>query len=455
MYRKPLIREIEYRDAIGVLPVLSKENDLVFLDSATNAQPFENTNRYSYLSFDAAERIEINDEDAPISLLKEKINNYKMSKVEGLPPFQGGVMGCFGYELLHGLEKIPRKKCNTINFPNLLVGVYDVVLAWDHQERKAWLISTGYPMQNKQAAEKKALLRMNAFHKKIAIAPKKVEAFEPVSIESEVDQPTYIEWVERAKDYILSGDIFEVNLSQCFFATLNKHEQVLPLYLQLRQANPASFSAFLKYNAYAIASASPERFLQVNTGVVETRPIKGTVARLENIGADTRNKEQLLLSEKDRAENTMIVDLMRNDLSRVCESDSVIVEKLCGLESTESVHHLVSVVKGKLKSEFDSLDLFKASFPAGSITGAPKIRAMQIIAELEASARGPYCGSLGFIGFTGDMDTSVLIRSVVVEGKKACFQAGGAIVLDSDPQQEYDESLLKAKKIKDVLAGLL
>jgi para-aminobenzoate synthetase component I len=498
VYRKPLVREIEYIDPVRLLPALAQERALVFLDSATNKQPFEDTNRYSYLGFDPAERIEIQNsasDSSPLAQAKEKIRQYKMEKAAGIPPFQGGLMGCFGYELLHAMEDIPRPQslrpplCPSLRpplcpplrpplslplhpplrpplyaedpdqpttFPDLLAGIYDVIVAWDHQEKKAWVVSTGYPVQDEAAAENRAKNRLNEVLNKVLEcqrSEKPPAEFQAVSVEKEVSESAYLRWVKQAKEYILSGDIFEVNLSQRFFATLVEKEQVLSLYLQLRKKNPAPFSCFLQFDSYAIASASPERFLRVNSGGVETRPIKGTIARLADRELDSENKKKLLASEKDRAENTMIVDLMRNDLSRVCEADSVVVDKLCGLESTESVHHLVSVVSGQLQSGFDAFDLFEAAFPAGSITGAPKIRAMQIIAELEIGPRGPYCGSLGWFGFSGDMDTSIVIRSIVIEGKRICFQAGGAVVLDSDPQGEYKETLLKAKKCKEALVA--
>lgn len=464
MSRKPLIQEIEYLEANDLLPVFSDEKSLVFLDSSNHDQPFEQTNRYSYLGFNPVETIKIaapsqNDQTtavSPILYLKEKVSRYPLEKIKDIPAFQGGIMGCFSYEALHAQEKIQRTQCDRFAFPDMIAGVYDVVIAWDHQVKRSWVISTGYPVREKDLAEKRAKERLDSVCEKIKTAHTLLVDFTLAPLECfkvmpEVSAETYQARVQKAKDYILSGDIFEINLSQRFLASGFNQEQLLPLYFSLRKKSPASFAALLRFDQYAVASASPERFLKVNSARVEARPIKGTIARLDDDQRDQKNQQQLLVSEKDIAENTMIVDLMRNDLSKVCDINSVVVEKYCGLESTASVHHLVSVVKGRLQSDLDVFDLLAAAFPAGSITGAPKICAMQIIAEIEKKPRGPYCGSIGYIAFNGDMDLSVVIRSMVIEGDNLCYQAGGAIVLDSNCESEYEETVLKARKCKEVL----
>jgi para-aminobenzoate synthetase component 1 len=251
------------------------------------------------------------------------------------------------------------------------------------------------------------------------------------------------------KDYILAGDIFEANISQRFSADLL--DRPFDLYRRLREINPATFSAYLAFDDTILASASPERFLKLTHGQVETRPIKGTRPRGKTAQEDQAFANELMKSEKDHAENVMIVDLLRNDLSRVCEDHSVQVPQLCGLESYPAVHHLVSVVTGKLTSKLTAVDLLRATFPGGSITGAPKIRAMEIIAEIEPTRRGPYCGSIGYIGFNGDMDTSIAIRTYAIKNNKVTFQAGGAVVVDSDPVDEYEETLTKARALKKAL----
>ena len=254
----------------------------------------------------------------------------------------------------------------------------------------------------------------------------------------------YVAAVRRAVEYIHAGDCFQVNLSQRLLTPLAGSP--LDLYGRLRERNPAPFAGYFDLGEFRIASASPERFLQAShTGEVETRPIKGTRPRGRTPEEDRRLAAELLASPKDRAENVMIVDLMRNDLGRVCEFGSVAVQDLCRLESYPTVHHLVSEVRGRLRRGLTAVDLLEAAFPGGSVTGAPKVRAMEIIAELEPTARGPYCGSLGWLGFDGAMDTNILIRTFTVGRGWAQFPVGGGIVADSDPQREYEETLHKAE----------
>jgi len=258
--------------------------------------------------------------------------------------------------------------------------------------------------------------------------------------------------VARVREYIFAGDIFQANLSQRFEAPL----AVAPwaFYRTLRRVNPAPFGAFFDVPGAPVLSTSPERFLRVGAGGhVETRPIKGTRARGVGPEHDAALGQALTESAKDRAENLMIVDLMRNDLSRVCAPGSVRASELFALERYATVHHLVSTVVGDLAPGFDAFDLLRAAFPGGSITGAPKLRAMEIIAELEPSRRGVYCGSLGYWSTTGEMDTSIAIRTAVVRDGRIYFSAGGGIVADSDPEQEYRETLDKVRAIVDALAA--
>jgi para-aminobenzoate synthetase component 1 len=254
------------------------------------------------------------------------------------------------------------------------------------------------------------------------------------------------------KEYIVAGDIFQANLSQRFEAPLG--EPAWTLYRRLRERNPAPFAAFLDFPEAVILSASPERFLHVDAaGRVETRPIKGTRPRGIGPEHDAALAEALAESAKDRAENLMIVDLMRNDLSRVCSPGTVRVPELFALEHYATVHHLVSTVVGELAPGCNALDLLRGAFPGGSITGAPKIRAMEIIAELEPSQRSVYCGSIGYYSLTGALDTSIAIRTVIAPSRqdRVYFSAGGGIVADSDPEQEYRETLHKARGMIDAL----
>jgi para-aminobenzoate synthetase component 1 len=258
--------------------------------------------------------------------------------------------------------------------------------------------------------------------------------------------------VARVRDYIIAGDIFQANLSQRFEAPLE--EDPWRLYRRLREVNPAPFAAYLEFDGVAVASASPERFLLLDTaGQVETRPIKGTRPRGVSPEHDAALSRALHDSGKDRAENLMIVDLLRNDLSRTCAPGTVRVPELFALEGFRTVHHLVSTVTGTLAPGHEATDLLATTFPGGSITGAPKVRAMEIIAELEPSRRGIYCGSIGYLSVTGAMDTSIVIRTFVCLAGRAFFSAGGGIVADSDPAQEYEETLDKARALIGALAG--
>ena len=264
----------------------------------------------------------------------------------------------------------------------------------------------------------------------------------PAGLTSNFSRAAYLSAVERAIEYIRAGDIFQVNLAQRLL--FPAADSAVALYLRLRARNPAPFAGYFDCGAYQIASASPERFLKLAAGEVETRPIKGTRQRTRRPEADLYAGDELAQSEKDRAENVMIVDLLRNDLARVCQSDSVRVTQLCRLETYELVQHLVSAVRGTLRPGAGPFELLRATFPGGSISGAPKVRAMEIIAELEPTARGPYCGALGYVGFDGTLDTNLLIRTIVAS--RGWWQApvGGGIVEPSIPEREYEETWHKA-----------
>jgi para-aminobenzoate synthetase component 1 len=273
-----------------------------------------------------------------------------------------------------------------------------------------------------------------------------------IGLRSSFTHRGYLDAVTRVREYIVAGDIFQANLSQRLEAPLE--EDHWHLYRRLRDVNPAPFAAYLEFDGVHVASASPERFLQLTpSGQVETRPIKGTRPTGLSPQHDAALSRSLADSEKDRAENLMIVDLLRNDLSRVCRPGSVRVPELFALERYRTVHHLVSTVVGQLAPGRDATDLLAAAFPGGSITGAPKVRAMEIIAELEPSRRGVYCGSIGYLSVTGAMDTSIVIRTLVALGGRAYFQVGGGIVADSEPEQEYQETLHKARALVAALAG--
>jgi para-aminobenzoate synthetase component 1 len=333
---------------------------------------------------------------------------------------------------------------------------HDVVLACDHQAGRCWLISSGWPEADPRRRRKRAHQRLEQVADWLgeeALAEGRQPAISADAWRSNFTRPGYLAAIERVRDYIRAGDIYQANIAQCFTATLPEGFDNWHFYRALRQANPAPFAAYLACGARTIASSSPERFLRLNGDAVETRPIKGTAARSPDATRDRELAAALLASEKDRAENVMIVDLVRNDLSRVSRPGSVEVPALCALETYAGVHHLVSAVTGRLGPGKDGLDLLAACFPGGSITGAPKIRAMQIIAEIERAPREVYCGAIGWLGFDGNMDWNIAIRTVTLEGGEARFQVGGGITLLSDAAAEYQETLSKAGKLFDAFAA--
>jgi para-aminobenzoate synthetase component 1 len=267
-----------------------------------------------------------------------------------------------------------------------------------------------------------------------------------------MSRPIFEAAVARTRELILAGDIFQANIAQRFSAPLPAGWDPLGIYAQLRAANPATFGAFVAGSDQTILSMSPERFLRLRGDRVETRPIKGTRPRSADPAEDRRLADELVASEKDRAENVMIVDLLRNDLSRVARPGTVEVPVLCGLETYASVHHLVSSVTAQLRTDADALDLLAACFPGGSVTGAPKIRAMEIIHALEPDRRGVYCGAIAHFGFDGGFDSNIAIRTLVCSGNEASLHAGGGITLLSDPAGEFEETLVKARRVFEALA---
>ena len=416
--------------------------------------------------------------------LAQRLAGLTAQTVPELPPFQGGAAGVFSYDLNRGLERLPRPRFDEFGVPALAVGFYDVVLAWDHLTQQAWLISQGLPESDPAARRQRAESRLGQFRAALAdgceasaglsqdvtasagslageearlfrksrasgvssVRPDQLAPQYPVAgstgLTSNFAADAYRQAVQRVVDYIYAGDAFQVNLSQRLLYPAETDS--VSLYLRLRQRNPATFAGYFDLGTFQIVSASPERFLQVRQGQVETRPIKGTRRRSLFPESDLYAGDELLSSEKDRAENVMIVNLLRNDLSRVCTPDSVHVTQLCHLEVYQYVQHLVSAVCGKLAEGRTPLDLLRAAFPGGSVTGAPKVRAMEIIAELEPTARGPYCGCLGYLGFDGAMDLSILIRTITAGRGWWQMPVGGGVVAQSKPQAEYEETWDKA-----------
>ena len=460
----PLVEELEWSAPHGLFHGLAAEPFALFLDSAT-AAPGKDTSlhgRWSFIAFDPFDRVSLRIAEVakPYELLKTKLASLPALEMRnGMPPFPGGAAGFFGYGLGRTLEHLPPEErpfaIDDQHLPDMALGFYDAALAFDMTEERAFIVSTGLPERETAARAARAKRRIAEFRERLSSLrmPPARHPAQPHPLTSNFTREGYERAVARIVDYIHAGDIFQANLSQRFETQLAEGDDPYALYLRLRKASPAPFSAFFNFGEGAIVSSSPERFLLCRDGKVETKPIKGTRPRGATPGEDRRLADELLASEKDRAENVMIVDLLRNDISRVCEDNSVIVEKLCELESFANVHHLVSTVRGKLRPDAGAADLLAACFPGGSVTGAPKRRAMEIIAELEPTARGPYCGAIGYLGTDGGMDSSIAIRTMVVKCSRVTFQAGGGIVADSDPAAEYEETLAKARDMRRALSG--
>ncbi len=443
----PLIVELPYReDTVALFEKIADEPWAVFLDSGRH---LPGHSRFDILAADPTETLvtrgnmteirgrttaELSPDD-PFALVKrrlgERVESHKTI------PFVGGAIGYFAYDLGRRLERLPVIAEDVEKVPEMAVGIYDWACVVDHHERRTRLVSAGRDPQTAQ--------RWSSLIRDFSDPPR--ERFRTPfritgTVASNLTPERYVQAFHRIQEYIANGDCYQVNLAQRFAAPAAGDPWLA--YQALRILNPAPFAAYLNLRFVQILSASPERFLRVRDALVETKPIKGTRPRAGHPRLDAALAEVLKESDKDRAENVMIVDLLRNDLSKTCEIGSVRVPKLFDVESFATVHHLVSTVTGKLRPEFHAVDLLRGCFPGGSITGAPKLRSMQIIEELEPHRRGVYCGAIGYVGYDGAMDTNIVIRTLVNSGGIARFWAGGGIVADSRPQEEYQESFDKA-----------
>ncbi|WP_305907591.1 aminodeoxychorismate synthase component I [Methylomarinum sp. Ch1-1] len=422
----------------------------VFLDSG---YPYSHQGRFDIIAADPVctlvtrgKQTEINrdgerhwSEDDPFELIKQQLGDQSAS-IDHLP-FNGGALGYFSYDLVRRLEKLPELADDAEHIAEMAVGIYSWAVIVDHQEQESWLVGH-------ETAEDDWETLIDQFS--LLPAEPVIPAFEVLAgPRSNMDKTYYAKAFAKIKHYLKEGDSYQVNLAQRFVCPCQGDPW--PAYRQLRKINAAPYSAYLDFPEVQILSSSPERFLKVTDGEVETKPIKGTRPRKLLQNRDQQQISALSSSLKDRAENVMIVDLLRNDISKECREGSVTVPKLFDVESYATVHHLVSTVKGELAEGRHALDLLRSCFPGGSITGAPKIRSMEIIEELEPNRRGVYCGAIGYIGFDGNMDTNIAIRTLVHSQHTIRFWAGGGIVNDSDLEEEYQESFDKAAALLKVL----
>ena len=471
----PVIREIPCpSSALSAFSALAGRPGAIILESGTREPRL---GRFSFLADDPfltfrskGRRIEIRrgggverQDGDPFEVLTRLLADIQVARPADAPPLIAGAMGYFGYDLGRFVERVPTATIDDVPVADCHLGFYGAVAAIDHVAQRAWVSAIGAPETAPSAAERLAEQRADALAARIAAGAggnphslddppaARLTTAEGLSVSSNFTRADYLRAVRRAKDYIAAGDIYQVNLTQRLSAPLRGTP--LGLYRRLSRQNPAPFAAYFETPDAAIVCSSPERFLQVRDGVVETRPIKGTRPRGATPEEDARLAAELVASEKDRAENVMIVDLERNDLGRVCEFGTVHVPELFALESYATVHHLVSTVRGRLQPGCTALDCLRASFPGGSITGAPKVRAMEIIEELEPTRRGVYTGAIGYVCFSGDMDVNIVIRTAVIKDDIAYFHVGGGIVADSDPEAEYEETIDKARAMARALAG--
>lgn len=451
---KPFVYDITGINIINAFASLKHLPYSILLDSADRNHP---NSRYSFIASMPIETIEAKNNKItvtnweqklsltgnPFEILQERMKSWIpfSSRHPNMPPFQGGAAGLFGYDLGRYLETLPQHAKSITTAPDMAIGIYDQVVAHDHLLKKTYIFTHA---RNETEAVRKRDHLIDTINQGIDIPE-----FHPQTMnwKSNLIKDEYIEKIDQTIRYIYEGDIFQANIAQRFDADLPENFEPFIHYLNMRDINPAPFATYMNVGNVKISSASPERFIVIKDKNVETCPIKGTKPRSDKIMQDRANKSDLQNSEKDKAENTMIVDLLRNDLSRVCTPDSVRVTDLCKVETFASLHHLVSTIKAKLPHNKSAIDLLGACFPGGSITGAPKIRAMEIIDEIEPTKRGAYCGSIGYIGFDGNMDTNILIRTLTYENNRVTLQVGGGIVSDSNPEDEYQETLDKAKAV--------
>lgn len=440
--------ELDDRDPIEALERYADLPHVCLLHSASPGHPLS---RYSFLAAD------------PVSVISAQAGAWPSVRARiratirpgrlpfpDLPPLQGGWMGWLGYELGTAFDHVDRHPCQPVPVHDIALGMYDWVIAWDHAAGQTWLISGGHDATGAAEslrAKRRAAMAMERWRGAPTVPATTSPVIDPASVRADFTADSYQRAVGAAIEHVLAGDIFQVNLSQRFSVPFTGAP--LALNREVGKRTSAPMSAYVQHDGVQVISASPERFLRLDpvTRQVETRPIKGTRPRRDDPEQDAQLARELHASNKDRAENVMIVDLMRNDLARVCERGTVRVPVLNAVESHRTVHHLVSTVTGALRADCDAMDLLAATFPGGSITGAPKLRAMSIIRELEPVARGVYSGSIGWIGFDGAMDTSIAIRTVIVADGMATFHAGGGITVQSDPSDEYQETLDKARAL--------
>lgn len=409
-------------------------------------------NEGSIISEGAVQRTE----GSPLKTLREIMTAYKAPALDGLPRFYGGAVGYFGYDIISHLEDIPPINDDDLDVPDCYFMLASVVLIFDHPRHLLKVVINTKPGSDPEAAYQKATAKVDEIIAKLNQSLDYTPNHQPqktaqAKITSNLSRQEYIDKVKQAKEYIRAGDIFQVVLSQRFSIPVNARP--FEIYRSLRTANPAPYLFYLNFKEHTLIGSSPEMLVRVEDGRVETRPIAGTRPRGKDIVEDREYELELLADMKEKAEHLMLVDLGRNDLGRVSQFGSIQLGKFMDVERYSHVMHLVTVVKGQLAANKTAFDALEACFPAGTLSGAPKVRAMEIIRELEPTRRGPYAGAIGYFGFTGNMDSCITIRTVLIKGNMAYLQAGAGIVNDSIPEVEYQETINKAKALLKILTA--
>jgi len=390
--------------------------------------------------------------DDPYAAVSEELARYRAAPLADLPPFAGGAVGLFGYDLVRWAEPTVGKRQNELGVPDLALMVSDVLLAFDHLRRELTILANVFAGDDFERGYADAVAAITDVRERLSGPVPRVrrEPCDPPEWQSNVGSDGYARGVEIAKDYIRAGDIYQVVPSQRWSA--DAPVEAFSIYRGLRAVNPSPYMYFLDFEDFQIAGASPEVLVTVSGRKVIQRPIAGTRPRGATVDEDKQLAESLLADEKERSEHVMLVDLARNDLGRVSEYGSIHVDELMAIESYSHVMHIVSEVSGRLRGDVDAMDALRASLPAGTLSGAPKIRAMQIIDELEPDGRGPYGGAVGYLSYTGDLDTCIYIRSAVVKDGRVHVQAGAGIVADSKPDYEVRETEAKAQAVWNAIA---
>ena len=419
-----------------------------------SAEQGQQVGRWSFLGFRprAVIRLDRGEHPDPYAAVAEELARYRIAPLDGLPPFAGGAVGMFGYDLVRSAEpSVGEPNPDDTGMPELAVMVTDVLLAFDHLRHEVTVLANVIAEGDVEQAYQEAATAIADVRERLRgpVPQVGVGRTDPPSFSSNLGSDGYAAAVERAKEYIRAGDVYQVVPSQRWSADCPV--DAFSIYRGLRAINPSPYMYFLDFEDFEIAGASPEALVTVTGRNVRQRPIAGTRPRADSVEQDLERGRELLADPKERAEHVMLVDLGRNDLGRVCEYGSVTVDELMTVETYSHVMHIVSSVSGTLSPGVSPMDALRASLPAGTLSGAPKIRAMQIIDELEPVGRGPYGGAVGYLSYTGDLDTCIYIRSALVKDGQVHLQAGGGIVADSDPAYEVRETEAKAGAVMDAI----